>query len=63
MTPREVWNHLYSLIDILGRLIPGFHTLEDRAALAQARAALEAVAARLGRDIAREDALVEEKTP
>ena len=52
--------HLESILDTLDRLFPGFHTALDRADLTEARAAIDDVARRLERDIAREEALYQE---
>jgi hypothetical protein len=55
MTPSQGLQALDTMLDMLDRLLPGFHTTTDRADLTEARAALEDVHARLERQIA-EDA-------
>jgi hypothetical protein len=55
MTPSQALQALDTMLDMLDRVLPGFHTLPDHADLTEARAAIEDVRARLERQIA-EDA-------
>lgn len=60
MMPRDALQHLDRVLDTLERLLPGFHTADDHAALTEARLALADVAQRLADDLARDDARVKE---
>ena len=51
MTPRQVLAHLESILGSLDHLAPYFSTLDDRANLVEARAALEDLAGRLEQEI------------
>jgi hypothetical protein len=60
MTPRRALDALEAMLDTCDRLVPGFRTEADRADLTEARAARDDLARRLERDMAEDEAGVEE---
>lgn len=63
MTPSHALQALETIVSTLDRLLPGFHTTNDRADLTEARASLEDVARRLEAEIAQEQTRAEEEAP
>jgi hypothetical protein len=51
MTPTQSYRQLESILVMLDRLFPAFHTVEDRQDMSEAQMALQAVCDRLARDI------------
>jgi hypothetical protein len=63
MTPFQALHALETILDMLERLLPGFHTLPDHADLTEARAAIQDVHARLERELMADSTLRREDTP
>lgn len=63
MTPSQALTHLEHILILLDRMMPGFHTELDRSDLHEARFALDDVARRLARDIAKDEAYFEANPP
>ena len=63
MTPTQALHTLGAILDMLERLLPGFHTLPDHADLTEARAAIADVHARLERALMEDSTLRKDTSP